>query len=178
MKLWQIVDAAKFYLGIGVEKPGADRDDETTRKLAACANIALAEIAAEYAPLTDRATVRATDGRFLLSALPRKAVAIRSVTKDGREVAFVCRVRDCEVADNGLLTVEYVFAPKDADFDDECDVIPSVSAKTVALGALAEYCAIEGMPDLAEDFGERFGQDMRAATRKRREIRLPQRSWK
>lgn len=177
MTLKQIVDAAKFWLGQVSEKPGVDPKDEQTERLCECANAAIEEIAAEYIPLVDTARAEAKYGKFPLSDLPRRAVAVRQVKKDGKAVAFRCLRTHCEVAENGKLDVEYVYAPRRAEWDDECEVAPSVAVKTVAFGALAEYCAIEGIPDLAEDFGDRFRRDMRASARVRREVRVPRRMW-
>ncbi|HIU97924.1 MAG TPA: hypothetical protein IAB15_05520 [Candidatus Ornithoclostridium faecigallinarum] len=176
MTLKQIVDETKFWLGKERCSIGAS-GDEATEKLVECARRTLEKIALEYAPLVDVATVVASGGKFTVSALPKRAIAIKKVSKDGETIAFRCLGDVCEVAENGALDVEYHHFPRRAEWEDECEVAPSVSAKSVALGVAAEYCAIEGMPDLAEDFGKRFFEDMRAATRVRREVRLPGRLW-
>lgn len=175
MTLKRIVNEAKFWLGRADCSDGVG--DEHTRKLVECARRTLEKIALEYAPLVDVATVVASGGKFAVSALPKRAIAIKKVSKDGETIAFRCLGDVCEVAENGALDVEYHHFPRRAKWEDECEVAPSVSAKSVALGVAAEYCAIEGMPDLAEDFGKRFFEDMRAATRVRREVRLPGRLW-
>ncbi len=175
MKLSEIVDAARLYLDRATD--GAHcADDGDTALLIACANFALATIA-EYIPLVASADVVAENGAFALTELPHRATKIKSVRKDGRAVAFRCRVADCVTDEDGVLTVDYLYAPPKAQLCDDCAIAPSVSAKTAAFCALAEYCAIVGMPETAEKFGEKFEQDIRAASRPQRELRLPERSW-
>ena len=177
MTLKQIVNETKFWLGSADGRKGVDPGDEQTAKLAECARRTIEKIAAEYLPLVDVARVTAADGKFCLTDLPNRAIAVKKVKKGGAIVSFRCRGNVCEVAEDGALEAEYHYFPRRAAWDDECDVAPSVSAKSVALGVAAEYCAIEGMPDLAEDFGDRFAEDMRAAVRIRREVRMPGRTW-
>lgn len=70
MKLYEAVAAARIYLGEESAPPDVAEEDTLTHRLVDCANLALAEIAAEYAPLTARSKVVATDGGFEISALP------------------------------------------------------------------------------------------------------------
>ncbi len=176
MTLKQIVDETKFWLGKERCSIGAS-GDEATEKLAECARRTLEKIALEYAPLVEVASVTARGGRFSLADLPRHAIAVKKVKSGDRTIAFRCLGEVCEVAENGALEVEYHCLPSRAALEDECEVAPCVTAKSAALGAAAEFCAIEGMPDLAEDFGDRFAEDIRAAVRVRREVRVPGRMW-
>lgn len=177
MKLYEAVAAARIYLGEESAPPDVAEEDTLTRRLVDCANLALAEIAAEYAPLTARSKVVATDGGFEISALPKRATKIKKVFKDGAEVAFRQRARRCETNADGSLEAEYEYLPPRAELNDECDLDAAVGAKTLALGALAEYCAIQGMFEQSEGFAERFREDMRTVVRRSREIRLPKRRW-
>ena len=176
MTLKQIVEESKFWLG--KERCAlSGSGDEATEKLAECARRTLEKIALEYAPVIDVASVAAKGGRFALADLPLRAVAVKKVRQGRRTVAFRCLGETCLVDGNGVFDVEYHRLPSRPALEDECEVASCVSAKTAALGAAAEYCAIEGMPDLAEDFGDRFAEDMRAAVRVRREVRMPGRLW-
>ena len=88
MTLKRIVNEAKFWLGRADCSDGVG--DEHTRKLVECARRTLEKIALEYAPLVDVATVVASGGKFTVSALPKRAIAIKKVSKDGETIAFRC----------------------------------------------------------------------------------------
>lgn len=179
MKLEEVINAALAYLGEEDYEVGRDKAaDDKVRLLVRCANIMLTEIAQEYLPLTDDCEVTAKDGRFSYEDVPRRVCRITSVKdKDGAAVRFCQRSFSCNVSKDGRLKVEYRYLPATVGIGEDCDVDPSVSEKTLALGTCAEYCMISGMYEQSEGFAERFRQDMRACVRPVGAVTLKERGW-
>lgn len=179
MKLEEVINAALTYLGENDYEAGKDKaQDDKIKLLVRCANIMLTEVAQEYIPLADECEVSAKDGRFSYEEVPRRVCRIISVKdKDGNNVRFRQRSFSCNVNKDGRLTVEYRYLPETAAIGDDCDIDPSVSEKTLALGVCAEYCMISGMYEQSEGFAERFRQDMRSCVRPSRSVTVKKREW-
>lgn len=180
MKLEEVITIALTYLGdemSGDDLAKSEYDDKI-KLLVKCANIMLAEIATDYLPLTDEYTVVTADKKFSYENLPRRVLAIKKITDEkGNPVRFRQRSFSCITDNDGRFTVEYNYLPAQADLKDDCDVDTRVSEKTLALGACAEYCMINGMYEQSLGFSERFRQDMRKCVRPVGGVTLKGRGW-
>ncbi len=178
MKLEEVINVALTYLGEEDYDAGKDKaQDDKIKLLVRCVNIMIAEIAQEYFPLEDETQVTAVNGSFSYADVPRRVLRIVSVKDGDSPVRFRQRPFSCVVNKDGRLNVRYRYLPESAAIGDECEVDPSVSAKTLALGAAAEYCMINGMYEQSEGFAERFRQDIRTSMRPASGVSLKERGW-
>lgn len=177
MILQEVIENTIVFLGKALNG-NEEFSDQELIVMQFCANFALSEIAQEYLPLTAECEVHAKGGRFYFEDMPKRVSKIVSVRdKEGNKVRFRTRTLYCETGRDGDFTVEYRYLPESVMADGDCEVDPSVSSKTVALAACAEYCMINGMYEQSEGFAERFRQDMRTLTRPVGTVELKARRW-
>lgn len=179
MKIGEVVECALTYLG---DEGGAiTKVGMTDRKIALlvkCVNLAQKQCASVYLPAVDTCRVTARGGAFAYGQLQQRVSEIVSVKdENGSDVKFRARCADCEVASDGTLTVTYRYLPPDGGLEDNCALPPSVAAQTLALGACAEYCLIEGMYEQSALFRQRFADDMQNAARPKRMPTMARRRW-
>jgi len=126
---------------------GGALTDEVSRLKRACLtylNAVLDELARGYFPLDYEEEITAADGRFAFSALSRKPIEIKRVTKSGKPVKW--RISpDYLLADATAVTVNYTYTPDPLAEDDEFNY-PSfaVGERLVEYGVAAEYFLVLG----------------------------------
>lgn len=183
MKLKEAINIALTYLGYGDASLCAGAEDfPETALLIRCANIVIKEIASDYLPLTETETAEVKDCGICFDALKRRASDVIFVADadSGIKMQYSCSPTHIIISDPKIksATVKYRYIPADIGADGDCPIFPSVGAKTLAMGICAEYALIEGAYEKSVMFADRFKEDMRAAARKKGEIKIKPRRWK
>ena len=172
MEMNEILTLAAFYLQI----EDVFEDGETLGKLLRCVNLVRGEIASDYFPLLNVETVYSADGEIPQSALQKKLIDVKRVTRNGRAVkfkvypAFIKTVR-------GELEIEYSYLPDDEDAGGDAGFSDKISARAIAYGAASEYCLIAGLFEEAVIWEKRFKDSLLSAQRKKSEVMVKQRKW-
>ncbi|MDR3021334.1 MAG: hypothetical protein LBU60_01465 [Clostridiales bacterium] len=149
---------------------------DTLNLLIKCANLSIAEIAADYIPLTRRDILTASDGFILYSSFSQVIINVVRVVLKGQNVKFRLRPDRLEVP-NGRYEIEYNYLPKRKKYESCIDYKSAiVTARIIAYGVLTEYCIISGMQDEAVLWDGRYRDSLVQATPKL-EKRIRARKW-
>ncbi|MDE7336795.1 MAG: hypothetical protein K2N32_01620 [Clostridia bacterium] len=182
MLLREVIMTALTYLGDEeVALDGKLVKHPKLNLLMRCANIVLKEIATDYLPLAAEEAVDVKDGRISYDAFSRRLLEALVVKDANTETKTVFRhtpsALEIKNKDIKRANVKYNYMPMDAGLDDECQISPLVSEKTVAMGVCSEFSLIEGMYEQSVMFSERYKDDLRSVARKKGEIRIKPRRW-
>ncbi|MEG1608472.1 MAG: hypothetical protein RR348_01245, partial [Clostridia bacterium] len=180
MKMKEVVEIALTYLGDEDASVSAQTAQHPKNKLLVkCVNLLLKEIACDYAPLVESEVVEVKDGKFCYDVFPHRVREIVKVVnlENGVDMKFEQKPLWCCVALAKKVEVCYAYVPGDIGVDDECVMSPKISSKTLALGAISEFCLIEGMYEQSALYGDKFREEMKNACRKNSEIKIKTRVW-
>lgn len=142
MTVAEIAQAA----GALVECDDAERMEQCVRRTAA-------EVAAEYFPVVATEVVSFTGGEAAFSVLAYAPVKVYAVTRGGKREPFTVGGDRICAGFEGEAEVEYAFIPPDTD---PLICHPAVTARTLAYGAAAEYCLLNGLYDDAAVWDKRY----------------------
>lgn len=177
MKVYEIVNYALNLLGEDVVLTGESILDGKTKTILKCVNIALDEIAQDYISPRKKEHITVLSGTVKYSSLSERVLDIISVKKDGRKITFNMNTSDLSVDGEGSMKIVYTYLPKAKELNDDIQLSPKITVKTLALGACAEYALIEGNYEQSVTFNDRFKNDLKCACRRDRLKNLTVNRW-
>lgn len=132
-----------------------------------CARRAVNEVATEYFPTVETATLRPVDGFIAFDAFERFPRRVYAVRRKGTDTAYALTATGIRVDGTDDVTVS--FAAADGGVDER------IPLRTYAYGTAAEYCLLNGLFDEAALYDKRFRDSL--ARLHIAGVRLPKRRW-
>lgn len=161
-------------------------DDELTAEYArikraflAYYNSVLCELSRGYFPLERQDDVVCREGGFALSALPFKPVKIKKVVYEEKNLPFTLSEGYVRTCASGTVAVVYdYFLDEAAATDEFCYPFPGVDENMITFGMAAEYRLVNGEPDEAALWENKYRSEIEALiSRGTERRRVPARSW-
>ncbi|MEG1394837.1 MAG: hypothetical protein RSD04_03695 [Clostridia bacterium] len=180
MRINEIVENALLFLGDGDVKVTKQMEqDEKIKLLSKCANMIVKEIACKFLPLVAKQNVVTKNNAFAYDQLNNRVLEIVKIVElnSGISLDFVQTPDICKVIGAQNIEVTYKYIPRDGAIDGECEISNKVLVKTVALGACAEYCIIQGLYQQSVVFGQKYDEDIEWAKKSNKEIKIKPRRW-
>ncbi len=182
MKLKTAISDAAVMLGLDDavaalegEEGGEETNAEISR-LVRCANLVIAELAADVVPLKTKERLELNPS-LDYSKFAKTPLDVYSVTaKNGGKVRFREYYDRLEVDENGVYDVEYSYMPSFVGKEDEIP-FPALPPFVLAQGTAREYCVISGMTSEADVWDQRFNASVNARVRPKKEARVRRRAW-
>ena len=147
------------------------------RAMLYCVNATEDELARGTFPLVREDALTAVGGRIYYTEFTRTPAKIISVKRGNRDVAYVLCPEYLETEGKGL-TVKYMYCPEKKELADESDYDGyPVGERLMAYGAASEYCLIEGAFEEAENWEQRYREEVERARPRERCGYIPARVW-
>ena len=140
-----------------------------------CFNLVRNEIATEYVPILVRETITPNDFKIYFSSLSNSVFEIVSV-KDmrGRNVKYK-KFEDYIMTFAGQVEILYKTIPQDLTISQSFS--SAIPERVFAYGVAREYYFNQTLFDDADIWEERFKNSLKVLTRKKSEIKMPNRRW-
>jgi hypothetical protein len=116
-----------------------------------CANLVLANIAANYRDCVTKQVFNITNGKIEYKNFEKTFLRVKNVS-GGVYSLYV----DYLQVPNGKVEVEYCFVPKFTDDAEQEIFIPNLSEQIFVYGVITEYALISGMFNEAKAWSEKF----------------------
>lgn len=165
------------------ELDGEDISTEAQQKeinlLFRCLNLVYNAIATDYIPLITTENIIPVNGEILFTSLSKNFLDVKRMEdKYGMRVNYKL-YPDKILTINGEVKITYSYEPEE--LEDLTSVMESFSEKVtervMAYGVAMEYSFISGLHDDASIWEKRFKDSLQIASRKKAEMRLPNRRW-
>lgn len=141
-----------------------------------CVNATEDELARAFFPLEREEEFKATGGRIYYTVFAKTPVKILSVTRGGRPVKH--EIWPEYLAAEGTVMVRYAYCPTKKSLSDQSDYDGyPVGERMIAYGAASEYCLIEGAYEQAENWEQRYRQEVERLRPRGRVRPISARAW-
>lgn len=138
---------------------------ETVNTLLYCFNAVEDELARKYLPLNAREEVASPNGQFEYVRFKHQPVRINRVTVDGADAEYELFPKYMQV-NSKRIVVEYDYAPFKKELENESEYGYQAGENLLALGAVAEYCLINGEIEASELWEKKYRQAIDLAQKK------------
>ena len=155
----------------------SEEESETVDTLLYCFNATEDELARKYVPLYYKEMISSPDGEFDYELFTYAPIKINKVLVDGEEIDFEV-YPFYMAADAKKITVEYRYAPTKKKLDGWSDFGGEVGEYLLALGAVSEYCLINGEVEAAELWEKQYRREIDSTQRELPSCKsIPPRRW-
>ena len=137
-----------------------------------CANLVLANIAANHRDCEATQTFDVRDGKIEYKDFYKTFLRVKSVSS-GTYSLFI----DFMQVPNGQVEVTYFYIPAFTDDLEEVIHIPNLAEKTFIYGVITEYALISGMFNEAKVWNERFEAGLFGTNERVKRLKVPAPRW-
>ncbi len=169
-------DELKDDIASGGESSGT----KTFKTLLNAVNIVNNEIASDYFPLTIEEEIDIQNNKIYYDDLSKNVKDIYTITSLDRSMSYRFKTFEnyLNVFAGGRVVITYSYFPEQAAAQDILTTFGGkVSARTFALGVVAEYYFISGIFDEAQVWHKRFVDSINSNLSKKGIVKMPKRKW-
>lgn len=164
---------------LGGEETSTEAQQKELNLLFRCLNLVYNSVATDYIPLIKTENITSINGEILFSSLGEKILDVKRIEdKYGIRVNYKL-YPDKILTIDGEVNITYSYEPEE--LEELTSTMESFSEKinerVIAYGVAMEYSFISGLHDDASIWEKRFKDSLQIASRKKAEMRLPNRRW-
>lgn len=159
---------------------GTTINSDNFKELFNALNIVYSEIATDYFPLMIEEEIDIQNNKIYFDDLTKNVKDIYSITSIDKSISYRFKTFEnyLNVFAAGRVTITYSYIPKQLVIADDIPTFSGkISARTMAIGVVAEYLYISRVFDEAEVWHKRFVESINANLSKKGVIKMPKRKW-
>lgn len=162
MKLINVLEGAAEVLGL---------QNTSYSILRRCANLVLANIAANHRDCEARQIFTVTDGKIEYKKFDKNFLRVGSVRVNGAEADYSLFI-DFLGVPNGKVEIVYYYVPTYPDDLNHEIFVPNLSEQTFIYGVITEYALIAGSFNEAKAWNEKFEAGLFGTSERNRNLKL------
>lgn len=180
MQIKQIVIQVLTRLGLeneyDIESIQTDEDEDISL-IVRCINMTAANMASCEMPLIKSAQLDSINGLIGYEQFADRVIDVKKIESGVGSLRFKMYPDCIRLEGSGRVEVTYSYLPKYAEFDGKLEISPKATEEVVCLGAMSEYCIINGRYEEGLIYEKRYKSLLKDLCRAKREILLPLRRW-